>query len=247
MAKAILILGATSSIARAAALAFADKGYSLFLAGRNVKELERIEQDIQLRAKVDVKSGFFDADHLTSHKQFLERVIEQMNGLTGVLLAFGDLGDHQKALHDEEELLQIITRNYTGACSILTYCANYLASAKSGFIIGISSVAGDRGRQSNYIYGSAKGGLSLFLQGLRNRLYPDNVRVITVKPGYVDTAMTFDIPKKLFLNASPDYIGKKIAKSPQGFFDIIYLPWYWRWIMLIIKCIPEIIFKRLKM
>jgi len=117
---------------------------------------------------------------------------------------------------------------------------------KRGFIIGISSVAGDRGRQSNYVYGAAKGALSLYLQGLRNRLHPSGVRVITIKPGFVDTAMTYGLPG-MFLVASPQAVGESIASSPGKSADVVYLPWFWRYIMLIIKHIPEPIFKRLKL
>ncbi len=141
---------------------------------------------------------------------------------------------------------RIIDSNFTGAASILSHCANHFESMKSGFIIGISSVAGDRGRQSNYVYGAAKGALSLYLQGLRNRLYPGGVRVITIKPGFVDTAMTYGLPG-LFLVASPQYMGNRIVAALGKSADVVYLPWFWRYIMLIIKLIPEPIFKRMKL
>ena len=246
MNKPVLILGGNSSIARASANAFAAKGYSLFLAGRDTEELERVASDIKVRHQIDVKTGFFDAEAFDQHSLFLQNVIKDMGGLWGVLLAFGDLGDQKKASIDFKDAQTIINRNYTGACSILTHCAHHLGMQQSGFIIGISSVAGDRGRQSNYVYGSAKAGLTVFLQGLRNRLFHANVRVITIEPGFVDTAMTFGKPG-LFLVASPEYVGERIVKSLEGSSDELYLPWFWRYIMLIIKCIPEFIFKRLKL
>ncbi len=141
---------------------------------------------------------------------------------------------------------KIITSNFTGAVSILGICANYFEPLKRGFIIGISSVAGDRGRQSNYVYGAAKGALSIYLQGLRNRLFPSGVRVVTIKPGFVDTAMTFGLPG-LFLVASPQHIGKQIVRTLSKSTDVVYLPGFWRFIMLIIKHVPEVIFKRMKM
>jgi short-subunit dehydrogenase len=141
---------------------------------------------------------------------------------------------------------KIIVANFTGAASILGYCANFLEQKKHGFIIGISSVAGDRGRQSNYVYGAAKGALSLYLQGLRNRLFASGVRVITIKPGFVDTAMTYGLPG-LFLVASPHDIGKRIVAALDKSADVVYLPWFWRYIMLIIKHVPEPIFKRMKL
>jgi len=242
----VLILGATSAIARAAAQSFAEEGYPLFLAGRQVEELERIAADLHVHHQVEAKWGFFDAEDFNKHSSFLHGVVKEMDGMGGVLLAFGELGDQKKGTENFNEAERVILRNYTGTCSILTHCANYLELQGSGFIIGISSVAGDRGRQSNYIYGSAKGGLSLFLQGLRNRLYHAGVRVITIKPGFVDTAMTYGL-QGMFLVASPDDIGKGIVRSLNRFRDVVYLPWFWRYIMGTIKLVPECLFKRLKL
>jgi short-subunit dehydrogenase len=160
-------------------------------------------------------------------------------------LAFGYLGD-QQAARDFGVGKKVIAANFTGATSILSHCANYFEQKKCGFIIGVASVAGDRGRQSNYVYGAAKGALSLYLQGLRNRLYVSGVRVITIKPGFVDTAMTYGLPG-LFLVASPQYVGQRIVGSLTKSADVVYLPWFWRYIMFIIKCIPEPVFKRMKL
>ncbi|NGX43524.1 MAG: NAD-dependent decaprenylphosphoryl-D-2-keto erythropentose reductase [Chlamydiae bacterium] len=246
MSDAVLVLGATSAIARAAASAFAEKGHSLYLAGRDTDELQRIASDLEIRHQVEVKFGQFDAEKYREHSQFLQRAVREMDGLEGVLVAFGDVGHHQKAMEDFEEEEKIINRNFTGACSIIHQCANYFSKKRSGFIIGISSVAGDRGRQSNYIYGSAKGAFALYLQGLRNRLYPQGVRVLTIKPGFVDTPMTFGKPG-LFLVASPEYVGRKIVKALSKSSDVVYLPGFWRYIMMVINSIPECIFKRLKL
>ncbi|HTN94497.1 MAG TPA: SDR family oxidoreductase [Gallionella sp.] len=243
--EAVLILGATSAIARATAAAFAARGDVLYLASRDEDELRRIAADLRLRYGVEVHYGVFDAEATDTHELFFKAVIAAMPKLTGVVLAFGYLGD-QKAATDFNYGKKIIDSNYTGAASILSHCANYFEPLLRGFIIGISSVAGDRGRQSNYVYGAAKGALSLYLQGLRNRLYPSGVRVITVKPGFVDTAMTYGLPG-LFLVASPQYIGECIVRSLDKSADVIYLPWFWRYIMLIIKHIPEPIFKRMKL
>ncbi len=244
--KTVLILGATSSIARAAANAFAEKGYALFLAGRHVDELERLAADIAIRHTAKVQYGAFEAEDFDSHSAFLQHVVTTIGPLDGVLLAFGTTGDHDAALHNFDAAQTIIHSNFTGACSILTHCANHLSAQKQGFIIALSSVAGERGRQSNYIYGAAKGGLSLFLQGLRNRLYPLGVRVITIKPGFVDTPMTFGKPG-LFLVASPADVGKNIVETLDAKRDIVYIPGFWKYIMHIIKAIPESIFKRMKL
>lgn len=245
MAGPVLILGATSAIARGAACAFARRGHALYLAARDLPELERIAADLAIRYGVPVRCGVFDAEEYATHNGFLDGVVREMNGLTGVLLASGYMGDSMAARNFESGS-RVIATNFTGAASILGLCADYLEKVGGGFIIGITSVAGDRGRQSNYVYGASKGALSLFLQGLRNRLFPAGIRVITVKPGFVDTAMTFGLPG-LFLVASPDDVGEHIVESLEKRADVVYVPWFWRYIMLIIRIIPESIFKRMKL
>ncbi len=245
MSESVLILGATSAIARATAAAFAARGDALYLASRDDDELRRIAADLRLRYGVDVQHGVFDAEATGTHEMFFKSVLETMPDLSGVVLAFGYLGDAMAARNFSVGE-KVIAANFTGAASILGLCANHFEPLQRGFIIGISSVAGDRGRQSNYVYGAAKGALSLYLQGLRNRLYPGGVRVITIKPGFVDTAMTYGLPG-LFLVASPQTIGERIVAALGKSADVVYLPWFWRYIMLIIKHIPEFIFKRMKL
>ena len=242
----VLVLGPTSAIARATAGELADAGHDLYLAGRDLEEVARLAADLRIRHGVRVAHGRFDAAAVADHAVFLEEVLAHCGRLSGVLLAFGELGDQQQAQNDRERALEIIASNYTGAVSILTLCANHLEQQTRGFIIALSSVAGDRGRQSNYVYGSAKGGLSVFLQGLRNRLYPAGVRVITVKPGFVDTAMTFGL-EGLFLVASPQDVARRIRRVLAGRGDVVYAPWFWRYIMLVIRAVPERMFKRLKL
>lgn len=242
----VLILGATSAIARSTASAFAARGYPLYLAGRDAAELERLASDLKIRYQVNVSYGAFEAEDYESHDEFVSRVRAEMGGLYGVLLAFGYLGEQELASRDLKERAAIITRNFAGAVNVIEECAGHLEKEGAGFIIGISSVAGDRGRQSNYLYGAAKGGLSIYLQGLRNRLFRSGVRVLTVKPGFVDTAMTYGMPG-LFLVASPEHVGMRILRALEKGSDIVYVPWFWRYVMLIIKLIPESIFKRLKL
>lgn len=246
MGKGILILGATSSIARGVANAFAERGFSIYLGGRESDELERIASDITVRYNVPTHFSQFDAERYFEHEKFVDDAERVLGGIDGVLIAFGDLGSHSLAIHDFSETHRIIARNYTGACSVLTHIAGRLEKKGSGFIIGIASVAGDRGRQSNYIYGSAKGGFSLFLQGLRNRLYSSGVHVMTVKPGFVDTAMTYGLPG-IFLAANPADVGRKIVLAVERRKDVLYIPTFWKWIMGVITAIPEMIFKRLKL
>lgn len=246
MKQPIIILGATSAIARAVAAEFALQRHPLFLAGRDLEELSRVAQDLQIRYQIDVHYGPFDAEAFATHFAFLKMVIEKMHGLYGIVYACGDLGDPALCAVDFKEGHRVIDRNFTGAVSILTHAANFLAKQGEGFIIGISSVAGDRGRQSNYIYGAAKGGFSLFLQGLRNRLFSKNIHVMTVKPGFVDTAMTYGKPG-LFLVASPQETGKKIVHALHRRVDVLYTPRFWRWILAVIKGVPEKVFKRLSL
>jgi len=245
MSETVLILGATSAIARATAEVFAARGAALYLASRDEDELRRIASDMRLRYGVEVQHGYFDAEATDSHEAFFDSVLAALPDLSGVVLAFGYLGD-QQAARDFSVGKHVIASNFTGAASILGHCADHFERRKSGFIIGISSVAGDRGRQSNYVYGAAKGALGIYLQGLRNRLYSSGVRVITVKPGFVDTAMTYGLPG-MFLVAAPQHIGERIVAALDRSADVVYLPWFWRYIMLVIKLIPEPVFKRMKL
>jgi decaprenylphospho-beta-D-erythro-pentofuranosid-2-ulose 2-reductase len=224
MTQKILIVGATSTIARATAHAFAKKGCTLYLAGRNEAELQRVGSDIALRHETTVFTGKAD----------LQTILNSMGEIEGLVYAVGTM---------EGSLQEILSTNFNDAVETLEVFANYFEKQQKGFLIGISSVAGDRGRQSNYIYGAAKGGFSIYLQGLRHRLAKKNVRVMTIKPGFIDTPMTFGLPG-LFLVASPEAIGKKIANMLNENADVIYFPWFWKYIMFVIRNIPEVFFKR---
>jgi decaprenylphospho-beta-D-erythro-pentofuranosid-2-ulose 2-reductase len=246
--KSILILGATSSIARALAEELAKEGAHVHVAGRNLAEIERIANDLAVRYRHPSSAHAFQASDFKLHESLLADVESKngKHGLDGLVLAFGELGDQIEAQTEFEQAKSIIDSNYTGAVSILTHAANYFEKQGHGFIIGIASVAGDRGRQSNYIYGSAKGALALFLQGLRNRLSKSGVQVLTVKPGFVDTKMTYG-RKGMFLVASPEFVAQAIVKALKANKNVVYVPWFWQWIMLIIKTIPESVFMKMKM
>ncbi len=244
--KTVLIIGATSSIAKAIAVQLAQQGKALHLAGRDAEEVERTAQDLAIRYQAPVSWSQFEATAYHTHADFFEKAIAQMGQLEGVIVSLGELGDQGQAQTDFSQAQRIIESNYTGVVSILTYVANYLEQQRQGYIISISSVAGDRGRQSNYIYGSAKGALSLFLQGLRSRLAKVGVQVLTVKPGFVDTKMTFG-KSGMFLVAQPEQVAKAILRARDRRKNIVYVPWFWFWIMLIIRSIPEPIFKKLKL
>jgi decaprenylphospho-beta-D-erythro-pentofuranosid-2-ulose 2-reductase len=244
--KNVLILGATSGIAKALAYEFAKKEHNLLLAGRDVEELTLIAKDIRIRHGVSVSVHRFDALDYDGHAGFFAKCVEEAGELEGLVLAYGYLGDQKKAEEDFQEARLVIETNYLSAVSVLNLAANYFEAKKGGFLCVLSSVAGDRGRQSNFMYGSAKGGLSLYLQGLRNRLSKSNVQVLTVKPGFVDTKMTFG-QKGMFLVAKPEDVAAAIYKKIQKKADVAYTPFFWKYIMLIIRSIPERIFKRLSL
>ena len=244
--KRVLIIGATSAIAQATAKLFAAKDGALFLVARTNEKVESVANDLRVRGAAKVETLAVDLLDFDQHETILKQAIAAMGGLDIVLVAHGTLGDQQKSAEDYTVAELELRTNLLSVISLLTPIANYFEAQKSGVIAVISSVAGDRGRQSNYVYGTAKGGLNIFLQGLRNRLDPAGVCVLTIKPGFVDTPMTEAI-KKNPLFASPEKIAKGIYRSINAKRDIVYLPWFWFWIMLIIKHVPERIFKRLKL
>ena len=241
----VLILGATSPIARALALEFAHHGAELYLAARDSVEAARIADDIRVRAGVGAHSGTFDATSFQSHRELIESAARALGGLDGVVVAFGTLGDEERAQASSGAALETINQNYCGAVSLLTVAAQILEAQRRGFIIVLTSVAGDRGRVRNYVYGSAKGALALFVQGLRARLAPSGVRVLTVKLGAVDTRMTWGRAGVLFTIA-PQAAAAAIYKAWRRKREVVYVPRGWRAIMLALKMIPERWFKHVK-
>ncbi len=236
----VLIIGAKSDIAKATAREYAKHGYDLYLAARKSGELEAFSNDITVRTQRTVKSVELDILDYESHQTFYEQLEEKP---LGVISAVGYLGDQEKAKTDFQESKLIVDTNYTGVVSLFNIVANEFEHRRSGFIVGISSVAGDRGRRSNYVYGSAKAAFSTYLSGLRNRLYDAQVHVLTVKPGFVATKMTedMDLPEKL--TAQPEEVAEDIYKAQQKNKNVLYTKWVWRWIMVVIRNIPEWKFK----
>ncbi|HEX6748123.1 MAG TPA: SDR family oxidoreductase [Longimicrobium sp.] len=242
----VLVAGATSAIARAVAAELARRGHALVLAARDAGEAEAVAADLRVRHGISARAVAFDALDFASHVAFAERVIaDEGDSLAGVVVALGWMGDGDASKHDADEARRTIDVNLTAVVSLLTPLADHLETRRAGFICVVSSVAGDRGRQSNYVYGAAKGGLSVYLQGLRNRLHPAGVRVVTVKPGFVDTRMTFG--RGRFLVASPARVARGIVRAIDRGADVVYLPGFWRPVMLAIRAVPERIFKRLKL
>ena len=245
--EAIAILGITSSIARALAEEFARDGHPLILAARDLEEAETIAADVHVRCGVEAQALELDAARFDTHDAFVEECLDACeNKLGGVVLCYGFMDAQIKAEADFVIARRTIDVNFTSAVSVLERFAEYFTERRTGFIAAISSVAGDRGRQSNYIYGSAKAGLSAYLAGLRNRMYHHGVHVITIKPGFVDTKMTFGLPN-LFLVASPQQAAKAMHKAIVKRKNTAYVPWFWRYIMLIIRHIPDWQFKKMKM
>ncbi|MGH7864103.1 MAG: SDR family NAD(P)-dependent oxidoreductase [Candidatus Binataceae bacterium] len=241
----VLVLGASSPIARALALKFAHHGAELYLAARDGVEASRIAEDIAVRAGAKVHHGEFDATAFASHRGFVDGAFRALGGLDTVVVAFGTLGDQQSAQVDPSAALATIDQNYGGAVSLLTEAANILEARRSGFVIVFGSVAGDRGRARNYVSGSAKAALAVFAQGLRARLARAGVRVLTVKLGTVDTRMTWGREGVRF-TISPEAAAAAIFAAWRSKREVVYVPRRWRPIMFAIKMIPERWFKRVK-
>lgn len=244
---AVVVLGATSAVARAVAHEYARKGWDLILAARDMDENETVTRDLGLRRAVAAHAVHWDIRDFESHEGFLETCLGLAGGsLQGVVLCSGFMEEQQLAQADWGVAHSTIDVNYTGAVSILNLFANHFEAEGSGFIAALSSVAGDRGRQSNYLYGSAKAGLSAYLEGLRNRLHHAGVPVTTIKPGFLDTKMTWGQPG-LFLVASPESAARAIVRAIDKKKNVAYVPWFWRYIMLIIRHVPEWQFKKMRM
>ena len=242
--KTILILGASSDIANAAAVRFAGENYSVILAGRNIKQLQIHARDISIRYSVTAYASEFDVLKYKSHKSFYSSLKPSPDV---VLCAIGMLGNQETSEINFDHAKLIMDTNYTGCVSILNEAAADFQNKKSGCIIGISSVAGDRGRKSNYTYGSAKSAFSEYLSGMRNRLSSHGVHVLTVKPGFVKTKMTENMNLPGILTASPEAVADDIYKACMKRKNILYTKWFWKYIMLIIKIIPEFMFKKMSL
>ena len=241
-----LIIGATSAIAQDLAKLFAEAGDSICLVARSESKLSILADDLKLRGASSVAVQSMDVLEYERHQSVVDSAVESLDGLDLVVIAHGTLPDQAACQQSLDMTKKEFEVNALTTISLLTHLANYFEEKQRGSIVVISSVAGDRGRQSNYVYGAAKGAVTIFLQGLRNRLAKSGVNVVTVKPGFVDTPMTADFPKGA-LWASSERVAKDINNAIDGQKSIAYVPWFWRYIMLIIKSIPEVIFKKLSL
>lgn len=241
----LLILGANSDMGLALAAKFAQaERADLWLASRDLERLEKKCRDLEIRFQVKARPLYFDALDYASHREFYQR-LEPKPDLA--LLTFGHLGEQLEAQKDFSEARKIMDTNLLAAVSILEVVAADFETRGRGAIIALSSVAGERGRQSNYLYGAAKGGLTVYLSGLRARLFKQQVRVLTVLPGFVRTKMTESLELPGILTAEPAEVAEDVYKAYKQGKDVVYSKWFWRYIMQVIRLIPETIFKRLKL
>jgi len=242
--RRVLIMGATSALAEATARILAARGDSLYLVGRRADALEAIAADLKVRGAAQVAFELLDATDVASHEPMLARATQTLVGLDTVLIAYGTLSD-QKACEGSAQLtVQELTTNAISIAALLTLVAQQFERRKSGTIAVISSVAGERGRASNYVYGSAKALVTAFTSGMRQRLSKSGVAVITIKPGFVDTPMTAAFPKGP-LWAKPQTVAAGIVRAMDRSAAVVYLPFFWRPLMAVIRAIPERLFGRL--
>lgn len=243
--KNILIIGATSALVEATARLWAQEGHHLFLVARDEERIQVIAQDLKVRGAASVHLNVFDVNNFSEHQKLIEQANKALGSIDIAFIGHGSLGDQKRCENDFDSILNQLNTNAISVISLLTHITPYFEAQQSGTIAVISSVAGDRGRQSNYVYGTAKGALSIFLQGLRQRLHPSGINVLTIKPGFVDTPMTREFKKNL-LWAKPEIVAKKIHRAVLKRRNVVYAPWFWWGIMAIVCFIPEGIYKRFR-
>lgn len=241
----VLIFGATSAIAQATARILAARGARFHLVARDPRKLEAVSADLAARGASAVSVASADLDDLARHRTLIDEAERSLGGIDAAIIAQGTLPNQPACQADFDRAGAQLRTNFIAPASLAAELANRFEVKGSGTIVAISSVAGDRGRASNYVYGAAKGALSIFLQGLRARLHDKGVRVITVKPGFVDTPMTASFTKGM-LWSPPERIAAGIVKAMERGTPEVYLPWFWRPIMFVLRHLPESIFVRLK-
>jgi decaprenylphospho-beta-D-erythro-pentofuranosid-2-ulose 2-reductase len=244
--KRILIVGATSAIAAATARELAARGDALFLAARNAEALRVLADDLRVRGANIAGTTSMDAADVTQFAAIVADAVRSLEGLDGALIAHGTLSDQQQCTTSIASLEREFTVNALSVMAVCLPLADYLSAQGRGVIAVISSVAGDRGRQSNFVYGSAKAAVSAFLSGLGQQLHKRGVAVVTIKPGFVSTPMTAAI-KQGALWATPARVARDIRRAMDRGQPVLYTPWFWRPIMFVIRSVPERIFRRLKL
>lgn len=243
--KRILVIGANSAIASACARRWAAAGSEFFLVARDAEKLEQTAADLRVRGAAAVTVHVMDATDFAAHPAMLEHCVNALKTIDIALIAHGTLPDQKACEQDVAVALREFSSNGTSVIALLTLLANRLEQQRSGTLAVISSVAGDRGRPSNYLYGTAKAAVSTFCEGLRARLFRSGVHVITIKPGFVDTPMTRGLPLPAALVAPPDVVARRIVAGIERKANTLYTPAFWALIMLIIRSIPQFVFKKL--
>jgi short-subunit dehydrogenase len=239
----VLILGATSAIAMAVERRLAAEGAVFYLVGRDPERVRSVAADLRVRSGAAAYADALDLADTSGHEAMLRRAVAAMGGIDLALVAYGVLGDQARAEASYPAAARILETNFNSVVSLLTWLGNYFEAQGKGVLAVISSVAGDRGRKSNYVYGASKAALNAFLDGMRARLDRKGVHVLTIRPGLVASPMTAHLPRtRLF--AEPDAIAAGILKAIQKRKDIVYLPPAWGPIMFIVRNIPEFIFKK---
>jgi len=242
-----LVLGATSAIAIGVMRPLAEHGASFYLVARNPEKLKAVASDLETRGASAVFTRVMDLDDTATHEAMLAESVQKLETIDLALLAHGVLGDQERDQASFAATEAILRTNFLSAVSLITWLANYFESTHQGTLAVISSVAGDRGRKSNYIYGASKGALNIFLEGVRNRIDRNGVHVLTIKPGFVATPMTAHLPQNDALFAHPATVGRGILKAIEKRKDVAYVPPIWALIMLIIRSVPNSVFKKLNL
>jgi short-subunit dehydrogenase len=242
----VLVIGATSAIAQACARRYAAAGAQLFLSGRDATRLQVLAEDLRVRGAAQVETVLLDVRERARHEEVLAAAWRALGAVDVVLVAHGTLPEQRRCETDADYAVEQFEVNATATIALLTRLAARLQAQGAGTLAVISSVAGDRGRASNYLYGSAKAAVSAFLSGLRQRLSRSGVNVLTIKPGFVDTPMTSAFPKGP-LWASPDAVAGGIVRAIDRRRGVAYLPWFWWGIMAIIRAVPEFVFRRIRL
>jgi len=243
----ILVIGATSAIAHACSRIYATRGAQLVLVGRSAEKLAGCADDLRVLGATRIEVLQAQANDFAAQPQWIDKAFDILQRIDVVLIAHGSLSNQAQCQQSVESLIEEFNTNALSAMAMLTLIANRMEKQGHGSIAVISSVAGDRGRPTNYVYGSAKAAKTAFLSGLRARLFKSGVNVVTIKPGFVDTPMTAAVPKGGPLWAKPDAVANGIVEAIEKRRSVVYLPWFWRYIMLIIQHIPEFVFKRLSL
>jgi short-subunit dehydrogenase len=246
ISKKILVLGATSGIAEATCRIWAAQGAQMFLVARDAEKLAAVAADLKTRGAAYVGTAVADLDDTDKHAELLAHAVNSLTGMDIAYLTYGILGEQAKGEQDFEHAAQIIHTNFVAPVSLLTWLSNFCVQRRSGLLAVISSVAGDRGRKSNYLYGSSKAGLSAFLGGLRNRIDREGVTVMTIKPGPTKTPMTAGM-KDAEKMADVNKVAATIVSAIDKRVDNLYVPFQWQPIMFVIRNIPDRIFKKMNL